>query len=133
MVIDVKGAPVGLQTCYDLRFPETTRRLVDHGAEIIVMPADWVPGALKEQQWLTLAAARAIENTSYILAVDVAPPLGVGLTTAFDPRGVAVAAAGDAAEAIVTAQLSSAEVARVRQVNPSVSLRRYAVSPKALP
>lgn len=131
-VIDVAGAPIGLQTCYDLRFPETTRRLVDRGAETIVIPADWVPGSLKEQQWLTLASARAIENTSYVLAVDVAPPLGVGHTTAFDPRGVAIAAAGDAPEAIVRTQLSSGEVARVRSANPSVSLRRYEVSPKAL-
>ena len=130
-VIDVAGAPIGLQPA-TTSVPRDTRRLVDRGAETIVIPADWVPGSLKEQQWLTLASARAIENTSYVLAVDVAPPLGVGRTTAFDPRGVAIAAAGDAPEAIVRTQLSSGEVARVRSANPSVSLRRYEVSPKAL-
>lgn len=131
-VIEVAGARVGMQTCYDLRFPETTRRLADLGADVIAVPADWVPGTLKEQQWLTLAAARAIENTAYLLAVDVAPPLGVGLTTAFDPRGSVIAGAGDQQEVIVRTEVVSREVTRVRDANPSVALRRYKVVPKAL-
>lgn len=131
-IVSIDGATIGLQTCYDLRFPETTRRLVNHDAEVIVMPADWVPGHLKEHQWLTLAAARAIENTAYLLAVDVAPPLGVGLTTAFDPRGVAIAGAGDSAEVIVRTTLSSREVEGVRTANPALGLRRYDVISKAV-
>ncbi|WP_293695252.1 carbon-nitrogen hydrolase family protein [uncultured Agrococcus sp.] len=131
-VIDVAGAPVGLQTCYDLRFPESTRRLADAGAEIVLVPADWVPGPLKEHQWRTLLAARAIENTVYVAAVDVSPPLGVGHSTVFDPRGIAVAGTGDDAEATVTARLSGAVVARAREVNPSLSLKRYGVTEPAL-
>ena len=131
-VFDAAGTTIGLQTCYDLRFPETTRRLVDRGASVIALPADWVPGPLKEHQWLTLAAARAIENTAYVLAVDVAPPLGVGLTTVFDPRGVAVAGAGDAQEHIVRATVHMTEVDRVRDTNPALGLRRYDVIPKAI-
>ncbi|HIY65380.1 MAG TPA: carbon-nitrogen hydrolase family protein [Candidatus Agrococcus pullicola] len=127
-VIDVAGAPVGLQTCYDLRFPESTRRLASAGAEIVVVPADWVPGPLKEYQWRTLLAARAIENTVYVAAVDVSPPLGVGHSTVFDPRGIAVAGAGDEAEVVVRARLRSQVVAQARDVNPSLALGRYRVT-----
>lgn len=127
-IIDVGGASVGLQTCYDLRFPEMTRRLADAGAEIIVLPADWVPGPLKEHQWRTLLAARAIENTVYLAAVDIAPPLGVGHSTVFDPRGIAIAGAGDDAESVVSARISGDVVADVRRSNPSLSLRRYRVA-----
>src|SRR4029078_6265991 len=41
------GTTVGLMTCYDLRFPELARRLVDDGAEVIVGPGGWVSGAAK--------------------------------------------------------------------------------------
>jgi predicted amidohydrolase len=62
-LFDVAGFGVGLQTCYDLRFPEVTRRLVDAGATLVAVPSEWVRGPLKEQRWRTLVAARALENT----------------------------------------------------------------------
>ena len=77
-IFDVDGVPVGLQTCYDIRFPEVTRRLVDAGAELVLVPAEWVRGPLKEHHWRTLLTARAIENTVYVAAADHAPPIGVG-------------------------------------------------------
>lgn len=125
VVFQVDGAPIGLQTCYDLRFPEITRRLADAGAEAVLIPADWIPGPLKEHQWRTLAAARAIENTVYIGAPDVSPPLGVGHTTLFDPKGVAVAGVGDDRDAVVLGRIESSTVEAVRRTNPSLSLGRY--------
>ena len=71
----VDGLTVGLQTCYDLRFPEATRRLVDAGADLVVVPSEWVRGPLKEQHWRTLVTARALENTIYVAAPDQAPPI----------------------------------------------------------
>ena len=47
VVVDVEGWQVGLMTCYDLRFPELARRLVDAGAEVLVVPAAWLPGERK--------------------------------------------------------------------------------------
>ena len=44
VVLDVGGFGVGLMTCYDLRFPELARALVDAGAEVLVVPAAWVAG-----------------------------------------------------------------------------------------
>ncbi|WP_369824080.1 carbon-nitrogen hydrolase family protein [Frondihabitans sp. PAMC 28766] len=69
-LFDVDGFTVGMQTCYDVRFPEVTRILVDSGAEIVLLPAEWVRGPLKEHHWRTLLTARAIENTIYVAAAD---------------------------------------------------------------
>ncbi len=56
-------------TCYDLRFPELARALVDRGAEVLVVPAAWVAGPRKVDHWTTLLRARAIENTVYVVGV----------------------------------------------------------------
>ena len=44
VVLDVADLRHGLMTCYDLRFPELGRALVDAGAELFVVPAAWVAG-----------------------------------------------------------------------------------------
>ena len=49
------GFRLGLMTCYDLRFPELARALVDAGAEVLVVPAAWVAGPRKVDHWTTLA------------------------------------------------------------------------------
>ena len=67
-VVEVAGARIGLMTCYDLRFPELARALVDAGAEILVVPAAWVAGERKVDHWRTLVRARAIENTVFVAA-----------------------------------------------------------------
>jgi predicted amidohydrolase len=125
---DVDGMPVGMQTCYDIRFPEVTRRLADAGAELVLVPAEWVRGPLKEHHWRTLVTARAIENTVYVAAADHAPPIGVGTSLIVDPMGVALAALGENT-AVAVAEVSRARVAEVRETNPSLALRRYRVEP----
>lgn len=124
----VDGLPVGLQTCYDLRFPESTRRLADAGAELVVVPAEWVRGPLKEQHWTTLLAARAIENTLYLAAADHTPPIGVGRSAIVDPMGVTLAGLAEA-PGIAVAEVSRERVHEVRELNPALSLRRYRVEP----
>lgn len=124
----VDGVNVGMQTCYDIRFPEVTRRLVDAGAELVLVPAEWVRGPLKEHHWRTLITARAIENTVYVAAADHAPPIGVGTSLIVDPMGVALAALGETS-GIAIAAVSAARIAAVRQTNPSLALRRYRVEP----
>src|SRR5690606_24297354 len=88
---EVRGVRFGLQTCYDLRFPEVSRRLADAGAHVALVPSEWVRGPLTEHHWLTLIAARAIENTMYLAAADHPPPIGVGHSVIVDPEGVALA------------------------------------------
>ena len=64
MVFEIDGTVFGLMTCYDVRFPESGRLLVDAGAQVILLPSAWTPGVRKEDHWETLVRARAIENTS---------------------------------------------------------------------
>lgn len=126
---DVDGTSVGMQTCYDIRFPEVTRRLVDAGAELVLVPAEWVRGPLKEHHWRTLVTARAIENTIFVAAADHTPPIGVGTSLIVDPMGVAIAALGETA-GVAVAEVSRARIREVREANPSLALRRYEVRPK---
>lgn len=122
----VEGLRIGLMTCYDLRFPEVARTLVDAGADVFAVPAEWVRGPLKEHHWRTLLHARAIENTVFVAAADHPPPLGVGCSMIVDPQGVELAAIGTATD-IAVAHLDPAAVERVRRVNPALRLRRFDV------
>jgi len=121
------GFTVGLQTCYDARFPEVTRRLVDAGADVVLLPSEWVRGPLKEHHWRTLLTARAIENTIYVAAADQAPPTGVGNSMVIDPMGVEIATIGESTD-VAVAWLSPDRVARVRETNPALALRRFGVA-----
>jgi deaminated glutathione amidase len=128
-LFDFAGFRVGLQTCYDLRFPEITRRLVDAGATLVLVPSEWVRGPLKEQHWRTLVTARALENTLYVAAADHAPPIGVGNSMIVDPMGVEIATIGES-EDVAVASISPARVGQVRTLNPALKLRRFAVVAK---
>lgn len=125
-IFEVDGFVVGMQTCYDLRFPEVSRTLIDQGATILALPAEWVPGPLKEYHWNTLIRARAIENTAYVLAADQCAPTGAGQSAIIDPMGIALAQVGEAA-GIGIATISQTRLDSVRQTNPALSLRRYKV------
>ncbi|MDH3744829.1 MAG: carbon-nitrogen hydrolase family protein [Acidobacteriota bacterium] len=58
---------LGLTICYDLRFPELYRRLLDKGAELLLVPSAFTATTGKDH-WLPLLRARAIENQCYVLA-----------------------------------------------------------------
>jgi predicted amidohydrolase len=124
----VGGVTFGMQTCYDLRFPEVTRLLVDAGADVLALPAAWVPGPLKEDHWRTLARARAIENTIYVAAAGQCAPTGAGNSMIIDPMGVIVASLGETA-GTATGEISPGRIAEVRKKNPALSLRRFGVTP----
>lgn len=123
VVLDVSGHRVGLMTCYDLRFPELTRRLVDAGADTVAVPAAWVAGPLKEDHWTTLLRARAIENTVYALGAAQCPPRYAGHSALIDPMGVVVAAAGEA-PGLVVGVVDPARIEAARARNPSLANRR---------
>jgi deaminated glutathione amidase len=126
-LFEFEGFRVGLQTCYDLRFPEITRRLVDAGATLVVVPSEWVRGPLKEAHWRTLVTARALENTLYLAAADHAPPIGVGNSMIVDPMGVEIATLGETND-VGVATISLDRVRAVRALNPALALRRFAIT-----
>jgi predicted amidohydrolase len=120
---ELGGTTVGLMTCYDLRFPELTRRLADAGAEVIVVPSAWVAGPLKVDHWTTLLRARAIENTAYVVGVGQPAPRYSGHSMVVGPLGEVLAEGGDDSE-ILTVDLDLAAVAAARRTNPSLANRR---------
>lgn len=123
VLVDVGGFRVGLMTCYDLRFPELARRLVDEGAEVLVVPAAWVAGPRKVEHWRTLARARAIENTVFVVAAAQPGPRYSGHSLVVDPLGDVLAEAGEGPE-VVSAELDRESLATARQTNPSLANRR---------
>jgi len=121
----VAGMKVGLMTCYDVRFPELARRLVLDGADVLVLPAAWVKGPLKEMHWELLTTARALENTCYMVAVGECGPRNIGNSLVIDPLGVAIAKAPESA-ALVFADLDPQRIAYARSVLPVLENRCFA-------
>lgn len=132
-VIEIDGVKVGFAICYDLRFPELFRLLVDQGAEVIALSAAWVKGIVKEDHWLTLLKARAIENTSYVFASGEVGPKSVGRSAIFDPMGLQLGDAGEKKLAVISANAELERVRSVRETLPSVANRRIAVPPEVRP
>ena len=130
VVVEVAGFAVGLLTCYDLRFPELARALVDAGAEVLVVPAAWVPGRTEEEHarkvdhWRTLVRARAIENTAYVVAVGQAAPRYTGHSMVADPNGALLVDAGPE-PGVHTAVLTRQVLTEARATNPSLANRRH--------
>lgn len=125
---DVDGLRFGVMTCYDLRFPEMARTLIDAGTDVIVVPAAWVRGPLKESQWELLLRARAVENTVYVVAAGQSGTRCIGNSMMVDPMGSVIAGCSDGT-GIATALLDGEFVRAVRATNPSLDNRRYRVIP----
>ncbi|WP_431043353.1 carbon-nitrogen family hydrolase [Streptomyces sp. P1-3] len=117
-------ATIGLATCYDLRFPELFRLLVDAGAQMLVIPAGWP--ARRREHWTLLARARAVENQAYVLACGTAGThAGVeqaGHSIVVDPWGEVLAEAGPD-EQVLDVELDLARVAKTREEFPALKDR----------
>src|SRR5580704_3520383 len=132
LVTPVAGVPVGVQICYDIRFPELTRALAVGGASLVTVSAAWQAGLFKEEHWVTLLRARAIENTVWIAAAGQVPdpeakptraPTGVGRSMLIDPLGVVRCDLGPSAGvSVIDADMSLVET--VRSTLPSLANRR---------
>ncbi|WP_149182492.1 carbon-nitrogen family hydrolase [Streptomyces sp. TRM49041] len=121
--------PFGLATCYDLRFPELFRGLVDAGARAFVVPAGWP--ARRREHWTLLARARAVENQAYMLACGTAGThAGVeqaGHSVVVDPWGEVLAEAGRGEE-VLAVDLDPAKVATTREQFPALKDRVLGVT-----
>ncbi|MCP3819346.1 carbon-nitrogen family hydrolase [Streptomyces sp. A3M-1-3] len=125
VTVRLPDTTLGLATCYDLRFPELFRGLVDAGAQTLVIPAGWP--ARRRDHWTLLARARAVENQAYVLACGTAGThAGVeqaGHSIVIDPWGTVLAEAG-AAEEVLTVDLDPAKVTTTREQFPALKDRR---------
>lgn len=128
LTAEVLGVRVGLSVCYDVRFPELYRRLVDQGARVITVPAAFTLATGKDH-WHVLLRARAIENQVYVLAPAQhgKHPKGrqtFGKSVVVDPWGEVVAQCSEG-EGFATADLDFAYQDRVRTALPSLLHRRW--------
>lgn len=130
VVLPIAGLRFGVMTCYDLRFPESARRLVDAGATAVVVPAAWADGPLKAMHWRALTVARAIENTAVVVAVGQAGRGVIGRSLVVGPDGV-VGLELDEKPAIRTVDLDADRLGEVRETDPSLANRRYRVVPRS--
>jgi len=129
LVLPLGELVVGVVTCYDLRFPELFRALADRGVSVFAVPSAWVAGPLKEEHWMTMCRARAIENTSYLLAAAQPPPSYCGRSVVLDPMGIVLAGLGES-DGVAAAEISAERVRAVRAALPVLTQRRYEVRPK---
>jgi omega-amidase len=119
------GVSAAVMICYDIRFPEFTRKLALGGTKILFVPAEWPHPRL--HHWRTLLMARAIENQMFVVACN---RVGHGAGTDFfghsmviNPWGEVIVE-GDEGEAILTAEVRIEEVDEVRKKIPIFEDRR---------
>lgn len=118
---------LGLSVCYDVRFPELYRRLVDDGATSLAIPAAFTLTTGKDH-WHVLLRARAIESQSYVLAaaqtgLHFGTRRSYGHALICDPWGTILAECGEG-EGIATAWIDDSVVERIRASLPSLKHRR---------
>lgn len=123
------GLRVGVMTCYDVRFPELARALVDDGAQLIAIPSAWVAGPNKIEQWRALTTARAIENVCYVAGAVQTPPQYTGGSIVVDPWGEVLASL-DTDDGVAVAEVSAKRVKECRDKMPSLVNRRWKVEPR---
>jgi predicted amidohydrolase len=127
VVVEVGPLRVGLSICYDLRFPELYRGLVDRGATLLVVPAAFTLITGKDH-WHPLLRARAIENQCYVLAAAQwgTHPKGrmtFGKSLLVDPWGDVIAQATEGVGVLV-GEADPARISAVRASLPSLAHRR---------
>ena len=81
--------------CYDLRFPEIFRMQSLEGAELFILPSAWYQGNFKEEQWMTLLKARALENTVFVAGCNQVGERFCGRSAVVDPFGSLVTDLGE--------------------------------------
>ncbi|WLW57000.1 carbon-nitrogen family hydrolase [Streptomyces sp. YU58] len=119
--------PLGATTCYDLRFPELWRGLVDLGAKTVVVPAAW-PAARREH-WQLFTTCRAVEEQVLVIACNA---VGIqeggvvlgGHSRVVDPWGRVLAEAGTE-EGLTFCEVDADVVDTVRSQFPVLRDRRW--------
>lgn len=116
---------IGVIICYDLRFPELTRRLALEGAQIVCVPAQWPKP--RDVHWRTLLLARAIENQLFVVSSNACGVIGkldfFGMSMIIGPKGEVLAAA-DNSETEIIAKLNMQEITDWRDQIPCFNDRR---------
>jgi len=123
VVAETPLARLGLSICFDLRFGELYRQLVERGAEVLCVPSAFLTSTGRAH-WEVLLRARAIENQCYVLAPgqwgrhdDQGPKESYGHSMIIDPWGQVLAMVPDG-PGIALAEINVDRVAQVRRTIP---------------
>jgi predicted amidohydrolase len=128
-VVHTPIGAVGATTCYDLRFPELWRALIDAGAQIVIVPAAWPAARL--EHWRLFTSCRAVEEQIILIACNaVGVQNGIALgghSRIVDPWGVVLTESGES-EGITWCDVDPAVIAQTRDEFPVLRDRRLSVS-----
>ena len=122
-LFEVDGLKAGFVVCYELRFPAFIQDVADRGADMLLVPAAWVAGPLKEEHWNVMVRARAIENTMYVAGAGATGVGYCGRSMIIDPLGIVVGGLGEA-EGVAVGEVSPERLAHARARLPLVRQRR---------
>lgn len=128
VVVDTPIGRLGLSICFDLRFPELYRQLVEAGATVISVPAAFTE-VTGQAHWACLLRARAIENQVVILAAGQVGAHANGRRTwghsmIVDAWGQILASADETPDTAITAQWQPEQQQQLRRNFPVLALRR---------
>lgn len=136
MVVDTAIGRIGMTICYDLIFPEYTRRLVDLGADLVINSTNWITDGFQRETWgwggttvQALAATRALENGVWLAMANCVGPEwifeSVGHSCVVAPSGKIVASVGDGqGMALAEAVFQSEELDRWKSIATYLADRR---------
>jgi len=114
---------IGTLVCYDLRFPELSRILALKGCGSLIAPSAWVQGTMKEDHWMIMCKARAIENGVYLIAPNQIGNIFCGRSLIVDPFGIVVTDMGNK-EGFDIVDLDLHRIDIVRKTLPLLKNRR---------
>ncbi len=134
VVVDTPFGGLGMATCFDLRFPELFRAMVDQGADLFLVCSAWPYPRL--EPWILLNRVRALENQCYLVCANGCGMNNgiqlVGHTMVIDPWGTVLAGAGDG-ESIVTTSIELSESRAARETFPGLACRKAFLNPGMAP
>jgi predicted amidohydrolase len=97
LLADTSIGKIGVIICYDLRFPELSRRLALEGAQVLCVPAQWPKP--RQEHWRTLLRARAMENQLFLISCNACGLIGkldfFGMSMIINPKGDVLKEAGE--------------------------------------
>jgi len=114
---------LGLQICYDMRFPEISRILTVNGANILVSPSAWVDGFMKQEHWEIMLKSRAIENGVYVIAPNQLGNIYCGHSMVIEPFGATLIDLGNR-EGMEILDIDNSRIDTVRRTLPLLENRR---------
>jgi predicted amidohydrolase len=116
VLVETPWGPAGLSTCYDLRFPEFFRIMVDRGATLFLVASAWP--LVRLEAWMLFNRVRALENLAYLFSCNCAGANAGeqygGHSMFVDPLGQVIAE-GSEEEGIISAEIDPGVVGSVRK------------------